>query len=89
MDESNERDDLFDLIGLQVTDEVPLDVLWLHFVLVAHFKGMVFTENALTGIIGLLQVADRLGLADGYQGHRIGQRRFYFFQVFLDHGYKN
>ena len=74
----NERDDVFDFVGLQVADEVPLDVLRQCLMLVAHLKGMVFAENALSGVVGFLQVADRLGLADGYQSHAFWQRRFYF-----------
>jgi hypothetical protein len=86
VDERDEGDDVFDFIGLQVTDEVPLYVLRQGFVLVAHLEGMVFAENALTGIVGFLQVADRLGLADRHQSHRLGQRRSYFFKVFFNHG---
>ena len=79
----------FDFVGLQVTNEVPLDVLRQDFVLVAHLLGVVLSKGTLTGIVGFLQVADRLGLADGHQGHALWYRRIDFFQVFLNHGSKD
>ena len=54
VNECNIRDDVFDFVGLQVANKVPLDVLRQHFVLVAHLKGMVLAKNALTCIIGFL-----------------------------------
>ena len=69
VDERDKGDDVFDFVGLQMADEMPLDILREHLMLVAHFKGMVLAENALTSIVGFLQVADGLGLADGYQSY--------------------
>jgi hypothetical protein len=69
-----------------MADEVPLDVFRQDFVFVAHFKGMVLAKDALVGVVGFLQVADGLGLADRNKGYRIGQCRPDFLYIIFYHG---
>ena len=60
------------LVLLQVTDEVPADVLGQLGRLDDKFLGAAFTEPALSCVIGLLQFLDGVELGDGNQS---GTRR--------------
>ena len=63
------------LVRLDGTDEVPFDIpvpgLSELFGLVGAFLGVVLAEEALPGIVGLYDVGDRLGLADGEKPYRV------------------
>ena len=52
---------------------------------VAHLQGLVFAEQTLACIVGLLQVLHGLGLRHRYQPHPIGKRSIYLIKIFLNH----
>ena len=54
MDEGDVWDDVFDLVGLQMADKVPLDILRQYLVLVAHLLWVVLSKDTLTGIVCFL-----------------------------------
>ncbi len=53
MDETDERGDVFDFVGLQMADKVPTDVFGELFVFLAQLLHVTFAKNALTGIVCL------------------------------------
>ena len=85
MNQLDVLDDVFYLVCLQMSDEMPIDIFWQHFMFVAHLKSVILTKNTLSGIVSLLKIFNRFGLR-----HRNKQntRRYcfsYCFQIFLYH----
>lgn len=60
-------DDAFRFVGLQVSDEVPFDVLRHLRNLGKEFLHAAFAEDALPGIVGASQALDGMEFADGDQ----------------------
>ena len=75
MDQRDERGDVFDLVGLQVADQVPLDVLGQGFVFFAQFLRAALAENAVAGVVGRADRLRRVGFRHGDQLHPLGKRR--------------
>ena len=89
MNQPRERYDVFDFVCLQMSDEMPVDVLWQNLVFVAHLERMVLAEYTLSGFVSLLYVLHRLRLRHRHQNDSLRNRFSYFFQIFLDHINKN
>ena len=69
MDQAGSSDDIFDLIGLKMTDKMPFNILWQHLILLLKLLRLVLTELALSVFICLLYHFYRLGLTDTDQCH--------------------
>ena len=67
------RGDVLDLVGLQMTDEVPFDVLGELRVFVTHLLSVVLTENALTVLVQRADVFRRFEFGNGDQARADGQ----------------
>lgn len=72
VDERDVGDNVLDFIGLEVSDEMPLDVLGELGMLVAHFEGFVFAEEALPKVVGVGYHLDGLGLGYGDKADGVG-----------------
>lgn len=72
MDHRHIGGDVFDLVGLQVADEVPLDILGQHLVFGLHFLGLVLAEQSLALVIQHLDILHRFGFGDGNQSGAVG-----------------
>ena len=81
MDERNIRCDVFHLVHLKVSDEMPLNVGRQRFSLLFQFLNAAFAENALPFVVGFLD--ERSGVELRY-GHKANTRRnggLYFFKM--------
>ena len=67
---------LLDLVGLQMADEVPFDVLRQYVYFLQDFLHMAFSENSLPSVVRFLYHFCRVVLADCYQSDVVGQGRF-------------
>ena len=67
LDQRHERGDVFDLVGLQVADHMPLDVLGQGFVFFAQLLRTALAEDAVAGIVSLADHLRGVGLRDGDQ----------------------
>jgi hypothetical protein len=66
-----------------MTDEVPLDILWQRSVLLSQLLFMTFTEDALSFVVGCLNILIGMILADGDQSDTIRQVSQYLSQISL------
>ena len=82
VDERDEGDDVLYLVGLEVSDEVPLDVVGQLGVLVTHLECFVLAEETLSDTIGVLYHRSGLGLGDSHEAHPVGDERSDGFNVF-------
>ena len=76
LDHSHIRHNVLHLVGLQMTDEVPLDVLRQRLVLLAQLLLVALPEEALSLFVGGHDVFVRMVLADSYQsdaGRQVGK----------------
>ena len=64
---------VFDFVGLQMTDKVPLDILRQHLVFGLHLLGLVLSEQPLALVIQHLDILHRFGFGDGNQPSAFGQ----------------
>ena len=64
MDQSCFVDDLFYFISLQMTDHMPVNILWKGIMLLAEFLNIVLTEVTYPGTVKLFDILLRLCLAD-------------------------
>ena len=69
LDEGDVREDEFELVGLEMADEMPLDVGGHLRNLGRQFLGTVLAEDALAGFIGLHQPGDRVEFGNCHQFH--------------------
>lgn len=69
MDEADEWSDILDLVRLQMTDKVPLDVLRQGVVFRHQFLHMAFAEDTLAAVVGRLY--SFAGMVFAY-GHQVG-----------------
>ena len=69
MHQVHERGDVFDLVGLQVTDEVPFDVGRQQGLFVAQLLGIILSEAPLPQVVQCLDLRHGPGLAHGDQLH--------------------
>ncbi len=69
LDQGDVRKDEFELIGLEMTDEVPFDVgrHLGHFL--RQFLRPVLAEDTLTRVVGLHQAGDRVEFGNYHQFH--------------------
>ena len=65
----NVREDEFELVGLEMTNEVPLDVGGHLRDFLGQFLRTVLTEDTLARIIGLHQAFDRVEFGNCHQFH--------------------
>ena len=75
----------FYLVALYVAYEMPLYVCGKNLALGSHLLNLVLAEYALTGIIGLLEHLDRMGLGYCYKLYSCGECGFDSVQVLFDH----
>ena len=73
MDQRHERGDILHLVGLQVADHVPLDILGQHVVFFTQLLRTALAENAVPGIVGLADRPGGVGLRHGDQRDILGQ----------------
>ena len=88
MDEGHIRSHVLDLVRLQMADEMPLDVLREDFVFLCHLLHLAFAEDALSGIVSLLESFDGVVLRYSHQTDAFGKLRLdamYFF-LYSSHG---
>ena len=69
LDEGNVRKDQFELVGLEVADEVPLDVGGHLGHFLGQFLRTVLTEDTLPGVIRFHQARDRVEFGNCHQFH--------------------
>ena len=69
MNQGNFSCNVFYFIPLQMTDHVPVDILWQHFLFFCQLLHFVFTEIAFAKIIDFGKHFDRFCLADRNQGN--------------------
>ena len=69
MDKAHERSHVFDLVGLHMSREVPLNILGECSGLGGHLLDVVLAKHALASIVGLLKGLDGLELGDSQQVH--------------------
>ena len=60
MNQGDERSDIFYLIGLEMTYEMPMNIFRKFLMLVAHFKSLVLAEHTLTSVVSFLQIRNWL-----------------------------
>ena len=91
MDQLHERRDVLDLVGLQVADHVPLDILGKQLVFLAKLLRAALAEDALSGVVGLADQLRRVGFRDGDQRHPRRQRLPHKGQLgcYFRHGFAN
>ena len=75
MDECNERSNVFHLVLLKMSDEVPLYILWHNLLLFHKFLYPTLSKYALSCIIGFAQRFDGMKLRNGDE-LRICRERF-------------
>ena len=85
VDHRNIRGNVFDFVGLQVSDEMSLDVLGKHFVLGLHLLRLVLAKRPLSGIIKRLYVFHGFEFRDRNQLDMGGQTIFYLVIFFKIH----
>ena len=88
MDKGHIRCHVLDLVCLQVSDEMPFDILREDFVFLCHLLHLAFAEDALSGIVSLLEGFDGMVLRHSYQADAFGKLRLdtmYFF-LYSSHG---
>ena len=73
MNEGDIRSHVLDLVGLQVSDEMPFDVLREDFVLHGHFLYLAFSEYTLATLVCLLEGFYGVELRYGYQAYAFGK----------------
>ena len=56
-----------DLIRLQVTDKVPVNIIWQLASFLGNFIHIVLSKVPLASLVGSLQVLHTLGLTDGQE----------------------
>ena len=71
---AHKGDVILQLLALQVTDEMPLDILGQHGSLVTQLRGVVLAEKALTCIVSLHDIVHRLQFRDGNEARPRRQR---------------
>ena len=67
----NVRSDILYLVRLEMTDEMPLDVLRQTLHLPCKLLFLALAEDTLALTVGSLDIFDRMELADGNQPHTI------------------
>lgn len=77
MDEAHERRDVLHFVRLQMTNEVPFDVLWQCSFLANKFLHMAFAKNSLSGIVRLLQLFLWMVFTNGTKGYTLSERSLY------------
>lgn len=73
LNHTHERRDVLDLVGLQMTYHVPLDLLGQHLVLGAQLLRTALAEDTVPGVERLANGLGGVGLGDGDERHRFGQ----------------
>ena len=73
---------VFDLVGLQVPDHVPADVLRQLGLLVGHLLHFVLAKVTQAGLVGFADIVGRVCLRHGYQLHAGRQLGFQFVDGF-------
>ena len=74
MDQRDERRDIFDLVGLQVADHMPLDILGQRLVFFAQLLRTALAEDAVSRVVGFAYRLHGVGLRHGDQRDVFGQR---------------
>ena len=74
MDQRDERGDILHLVGLEVADHVPFDILGQQVVFFTQFLWAALAENTVPGIVGLADRPGGVGLRHGDQRDILGQR---------------
>ena len=69
LDQGDVREDELELVGLEVADEVPLDVGGHLGHLGRQFLRPVLAEDTLPGVVGLHQAGDRVEFGNCHQFH--------------------
>ena len=59
------------LVGLEVSDEMPFDVVWEQGCLLGELLGAVFAEGAESGVVRQADVGDGEGLGDGEEARAV------------------
>ena len=85
VDHADEGDVVLELLGLEVADEVPLDVGRQEGGLVAQLGGVVLAEEALSSTVGLEDVLHGLEFRDGDEASRRRQGGLDAGYVFSNH----
>ena len=67
------RSDIFHLVGLQMSDEMPLYIVGQHLHLLSELLLMAFAKHALSFFVGSLKILHGVVLADSHQTHSFGQ----------------
>ena len=71
-------DELADLIGLEMTDKMPPDVIGELRDLGEEFLDTAFAETALTGIVGLADSLNGVELRDSHKADTLRELIIYF-----------
>ena len=86
MDEVNIGGDVFDLVGLQMTYEMPLKRKILQLdVFALQFLSMTLAEEALTSSVSFPNDFRRVKLRHGYKAHSIRKLRCDAMDFFSNH----
>ena len=65
------RGDIFHLVGLQMSDEVPFDITGQRSMLLAQFLFVALTKDALTLLVGCLDIFVGVILRDSHKAHTL------------------
>ena len=78
------RSDILDFVGLQMTYEMPLDILRECLHLLAKFLFVALTEDALTFVISRLYILVRMILTNSHKADTLWQISKYVSQMTLN-----
>ena len=73
LDQVHVREDQLQFIGLEMADEMPLDIRWHQRNLGSEFLGAALGKDALTGVICFHKALYRMELGDGNQFYPGGE----------------
>ena len=73
LDEGHKRGNVFDLIGLQMANLMPLHVGGELGLLVNHLLHTIFAKMTATGLVGFLQQGHRFGFGNGHEPGTTGE----------------
>src|SRR3989339_1373586 len=84
MNHGNVRNNALSLVSLQMTDKVPLDIIWEEWLLREQLLNPVFSKDPLSGLVSFPDGFCRMVLRNGNKSHPIRQFGPQFMDIIAD-----